>query len=165
MKKIIIALMAVQSVMAFEPQYIETKNFKVKTSKEYQRQNNPRYCRFQTNLDDSNKAIDLRIGVVGSPVDYFGWNMQIDLADLPLKEGYEKVFKSPGTTGMILTYKNGVLEFKRIKSEQVWNRLYPFSIKVGSNLDSPKNFKGSMEGFQRTALGSLKKHVVQSCNF
>ncbi len=91
--------------------------------------------------------------------------MELDPSDLPLKDGFEKVFKTPGSTGMILTYKNRTLTFAKIKSEQVWNRLYPFSISVDQNLANPKSFKGVMEGYERTRLGRLKKHVVQSCNF
>jgi len=144
---------------------IKTDKFSVKTSKQYARQNNPRYCRFKTEIDKENNQLKIRIGVVGSPVDYFGWNMPIDLQDLPLVEGFSKNYKSPGTTGMVMSYSDGTLRFKRMKDQNIFHRLYPFSIKIDPELKKPKLFKAVMEGYERTTLGTLKKHVQAKCFF
>lgn len=166
-KNILLLLLITSTISAFSSDevLVETNNFSVKTSKQFARQNNPRFCRFKTEINIDTRQIKIRVGVVGSPVDYFGWNMPIDLQDLPLTEGYSRKYKSPGVTGMIMTYTNGTLTFKKMKSEKAWNRLYPFSLKIDSNLKSPKSFKGSLEGYERTIFGRLKKHVVAKCNF
>ncbi len=57
MKTIIIALLATQTLLAFEPQYVETQSYKVETSRQYESQNAPRFCRFETRLDESKSVI------------------------------------------------------------------------------------------------------------
>ncbi len=152
------------NVFSFTPTYVETEKYKVKTSKQYANQNNPRYCKFETRYNNSKEVIELRAGVVGSPVDYFGWNMELKMNEFPLVEGFRKEFKTPGVTTMVLTYEKGILKFFKHKESKVWNRLYPFSIVIDSELTSPKAFKAVMEGYETTPFG-LKKHVKEQCHF
>jgi len=130
----ILFALTIQSAHSFVPTYSDTDSFSVKTSRAYAGQNNPRYCRYETRFNESKNVIEMRVGVVGSPVDYFGWNMPINPKDLPLSVGFTKEYRTPGVTGMVMSYDGKTLTFKKIKNDQVWNRLYPFSVEVDANL-------------------------------
>lgn len=165
MKFLILSIISSSFAFGLNTTYVKTNKFKVKTSKQYSRINNPKFCKFETIIKEDDNQVIIKAGVVGSPIDYFGWNMPINVQDLPLVDGFTKIYKTPGVTGMIMTYKDGLLTFKNVEDEQVWNRLYNFSVEINPSLTTPKKFKASLEGFERTAFGKLKKHVVQSCSF
>jgi len=165
MKLLLVSLILIANAYSAEEVYIKTDGYSVKTSKQFRRSNNPQFCRFETKINKEKNQLELRVGVIGSPASFFGWNMPINLQDLPFVEGFTREYKSAGVTGMVMTYSNGTLNFKKIKSEKVWNRLYPFSIRIDANLTSPKAFKGTLMGYERTTFGSLKKHVQSKCDF
>lgn len=164
MKLVVVTLLMSLTALAFEPIYKEAQSYSNKVSNQFSNMNNPRFCRVETSFIEEKNAIKISAGVVGSPVDYFGWNALIDIKDFPLKEGYRKVFKEPGVTGMVLSYDGNALKFEVLEGEQVWNRLYPFEIQIDSKLLKPKYFVGVMKGFERGPFG-LKKHVRQKCKF
>jgi hypothetical protein len=163
--KVIFVILSLATTLNASAVLIETDHFSVKTSKQYARQNNPEYCRYKTRVNQETNQLEIRVGVVGSPVDFFGWNMPIDLQELPLTDGFRKEYKSPGVTVMVMTYANNILTFKRMKNENVWNRLYPFKLKIDPSLSKPTFFQGDMMGYERTVFGGLKKHVSAKCNF
>jgi len=164
MKFLLLALFSL-SAFSFTPIYKETENFKVKVSKKYRDQNHPRFCKFETFLSKDKKSIKLKMGVVGSPVDYFGWNMQIDLNELPLKKGFVKRFKTPGVTGMMLSYDGTSLKFEKMEDEAVWNNLYLFEVQIDPSLESPKSLTAVMQGFDKDIFGRFRKHVKSTCEF
>lgn len=149
----------------FSPTYLETTDFRIKNSRGFPNHQQPRLCKFETRFNERKNVIELRIGVVGSPVDYFGWNMPLKKEEFPLKKGFTKYYSAPGTTVMIVYYDGKTLSFKRNKNDSVFTRLYPFSIEVDSHLLRPGKFKGTMEGFEANSFGQLKKHIVQNCRF
>ncbi len=156
---------SISQSQAFEPVYKEARSYTNKVSRQFKRGNNPQFCRFETKFDEEKQEIKIKVGVVGSRVDYFGWNAPISIKEFPLKKGFKKIFKIPGVTGMLMTYDGKTLNFQKLKSEKVWNRLYPFSIEIDSKLLNPKRFRGRLEGFERTYFNRLKKHVSQTCLF
>lgn len=163
MKLLVVILASAFSTLAFEPIYKETNSFRNRVARGWSAQNDPKHCKFETFI--KNNQVNIRAGIVGSPVDYFGWNAPIELEELPLKVGFKKVYATAGTTAMELSYDGKVLTFQKVKSAQVWNRLFPFSIEIDPNLSNPKVFKGTMEGYESARFGGLKKHVSQKCNF
>jgi hypothetical protein len=156
-----------QNAVAYEfvPTVVETTNFKAKNSRTFSTNRQPKLCKFETRLNDKKDIIELRMGVVGSPVDYFGWNMFLTKNEFPLRVGFKKIFASPGASTMILSYNGQTLKFAFQKGSSVWNRLFPFSISVDPELKNPRELTATMEGFERNALGLLVKHVQQTCHF
>lgn len=161
---VIIALTTAMSSLAFEPVYIKTGDFKVKASRYFREQKPEQHCKFQTRFNERKGVIEVRIGVVGSAVSYFGWDMPIQLNEYPLQAG-TKIYKIPGVTGMVMNYDGKTLTFEKMRGERVWNRIYEFSIEIDPELRNPGKFKGVLKGFDRGPLGGLRKHVQQTCHF
>jgi hypothetical protein len=149
----------------FVPTLVETTNFKAKHSRMFSNNREPRICKFESRLNTKKDVIELRMGVVGSPVDYFGWNMFLTKEEFPLKAGFEKIFAGPGTATMILTYDGQNLKFALQKGSTAWNRLFPFTLSVDPELMNPKKLTATMEGFETNSSGRLIKHVQQTCHF
>jgi hypothetical protein len=155
----------IAAAVEFVPTRVETTNFKTKNSRMFPHNREPRICKFETRLNTNKDVIELRMGAVGSAVDYFGWNLFLTKEEFPLKAGFKKVFATPGVSTMELTYDGQILKFALQKGSPVWNRLYPFSLSVDPELMNPKKLNATMEGFETNALGRLVKHVQQTCFF
>jgi hypothetical protein len=170
MKFITLALSLIVSysslAQTFSPIKVQTAKFKMKTSREFTpNRDELTSCQIQTTLNAEKSLIEFRMGIVGSEVSYFGWDMNIALSEFPLKAGFKKIFKTPGVSGMILTYDGSKLNFEWDKATGLWNRLYPFSLTIDPELKSPKKFEGRLEGYEMTIFGKPKKHIVQTCDF
>ena len=163
MKFLLVLLLLSLNSFAFEPVYKETQKFKIKVGKRWS--HNSKFCKFETRFDYENNQIQIRAGIVGSPVDFFGWNAPLDPKDFPLRSDFKKIYAVPGSSSMVLTYDGKTLRFKLESGEEVWNRLYPFSIEIDPNLQNPKYFSATMEGFETSSFGKPKKHIIQKCWF
>jgi len=149
----------------FKPVYLQTNQFEVSASKKFRNTSELTSCRFLTTFNKKKNVIEMQIGVNGSAVNYFGWNMPLEPQDLPLKTGLKKLFEMDGNTTMTLTYDGKKLSFFRNKKEPVWNTLYPFELEVDPYLQNPGYFKARVEGYEYNRLGQLKVHLKQECQF
>ncbi len=163
--KILFTLLLAFNVMAFGPIEVETQDYKNRVTKEWRSQNDPKFCRVLTRQSSDGQSIELRLGVVGSPISYFGWNAPIAMEDFPLVDGFYKEYKSLGQTTMVMTYKDSVLKFEPKEDAKIWNRIYRFELTVDSNLRTPTRLETSLLGYERNLFGKLKKHIVQKCKF
>lgn len=161
---LLLALITASVGYSFEPSYLETSKLKHRVSKKFKKGVKYKKCRFETRLNEEDQ-IEIRMGVINSPVSYFGWDAPIEMSDFPLKTGFRKVYTDFGLTKMVLTYDGTTLRFNRLKDEKVYNVLYPFEIVVDPTLTKIKSFKATMKGYDTNIFGQPKKHVVQSCIF
>jgi hypothetical protein len=149
----------------FKPVRLETNQFDVSDSKKFRNTSELTSCHFVTSFNKKENVIELKVGVNGSAVNYFGWNMPLAPHDLPLKTDFMKIYEVDGNTTMILTYDGRKLSFQRNKKEIAWNTLYPFELEVDPYLQNPGHFKARVEGYEYNRLGQLKVHLKQECYF
>jgi hypothetical protein len=153
---------------AFQPMIQSTKNFKIWADSEFRTgiQNHADECYVSTLLNAEDQVIELKMGVKGSDFELFGYGMNIPLADFPLKAGYTKTFSDPGLPTMKLTYDGTKLKFffAKEKDEELFTRLYPFTVGINPTLTQVTSLEASMEGYE-TTFGIPKKHVTEKCKF
>lgn len=162
---IIFFALFITEAKSFEPVYVETTDFKFWSSKQFPQRYEPYACRYEAKLNEGKNKIEITIGILGSSIDYFGWDVPLSPVDLPLKEGFRKEIKEPGETKMILTYKEGVLTWEHQKNAEILTRLYVFSLKIDPELSRPEKFEGKILGHDLNYFGRPKMHLKQNCNF
>lgn len=132
-------------------------------------QENLNTCKIQISLgthpQTQEPVVKFRMGVLGGMFAAFGDDVLIPLSALPLKEGFQQIYKTPGLSTMVLNYRSGKLVFKWLRSDGLWNVLNPFELTIDPALQNPTQLKARIEGFESDIFGFPKKHVVQSCSF
>jgi hypothetical protein len=149
----------------FKPIKIDTNKFKINAYGDFRSEvgQDLKICRIETNLNTDIHAVEFKMGIVDSNFQVFGWDMNIPVADLPLKKGYSRKLILGGSP-MILTYDGATLSFQYLPEDELLTRIYPFELVIDENLQNPKAFKGSLEGWEMSGKHP-KKHVVEECQF
>ena len=170
MKYLVLSLFMFSSLafgQAFKPHLIQTNDFDLWVGSTFRTHvpENASSCKFESMINNELQAVELKMGVVGSTFDYFGWGMNVPLADLPLKAGYRREFRVVGSSSMVLSYDGRVLKYEWMKSLGLWSRIYPFTLEIDGYLNVPKLLKAQFSGYETDILGRPKKHLTQKCTF
>lgn len=144
---------------------VKTDRYFTWASPKFKTKSQPEYCQFKQYFNQDKNEFNIRVGVVGSSVSYFGWDISIKPEEYPLEEDFEKEIRKAGTTTMILKYSKGKLTLRKKAGEQVWNLLYPFTLEIDPYLEKPGVFTSKVLSYESYIFGVSKVQFLSRCQF